>query len=60
MSELAGLIRQFPEGSFFLLIALIWGIERVGVAFAQRNRPIMNCNCECCEHDDDDDNEEEE
>lgn len=56
MSELAGLIRQFPEGSFFLLIALIWGIERVGVAFASRNRPIVKCDRD---HYDDEDEEEE-
>lgn len=59
MHELAELIRSFPEGSFFLLIALIWGMERVGVAIASRNRPIMNCNCECCGDDEEEEDEEE-
>ena len=61
MAEIAGLIRQFPEGSFFLLIALIWGMERVGVAIAHRNRPLVQrCDCENCCTDDDEEDEEEE
>jgi hypothetical protein len=57
MHDLCQLVRDFPEGSFFILIAFIWGAEESIKAFAQRNRPIMNCNCECCT---DDEEEEEE
>lgn len=60
MHDLAELIRSFPEGSFFLLIALIWGMERVGVAIAHRNRPLVQkCDCECCHNEDEEDEEEE-
>lgn len=51
MSEIAGLIRQFPEGSFVIIISLTWAIERVAVAFVNRNKPVVNCGC-CDEEED--------
>ena len=60
MSEIANLIRQFPEGSFLLLLALIWACERMVVSAVNRNRPLVQkCDCECCHLDDDEEDEEE-
>ena len=58
MSEIAGLIRQFPEGSFFLLLALIWACERIGVSFVNRNKPTVQCDCDCCGEEWEEDEEE--
>lgn len=57
MHELAQLIREFPYGAFFLLISLIWAGEEAIKAIAQRNRPIVKCNCENCEDDEDEEEE---
>ncbi len=58
MSEIASLIRQFPEGSFFIILAIIGGITGVARAFINRNKP--SCNCDCCDLDDDEYEEEDE
>ena len=50
MTEIAGLIREFPNAAFFLLISFVWACERIGVAIASRNRPV-SCNCACCEEE---------
>jgi hypothetical protein len=54
METIASLIRQYPEGSFFIILALIGGAVSIARAIAGRNRPIVNCQCECCTADDDD------
>ena len=59
MTEIAGLIRQFPDGSFILIISFVWACERIGVAIASRNRPV-SCNCACCEEETEEDEDEEE
>ncbi len=58
MSEIAGLIKQFPDGAFILLLSLVWACERVGVAIASRNRPV-SCNCNCCTEDEGETEEED-
>jgi hypothetical protein len=50
MSEIAGLIREFPIGALLFLFAFLWATERVVTALINRNKP--NCNCECCDEDD--------
>ena len=58
METLAGLIRQFPEGSFFIIIAGLWALEEVAKAFVNRNKPsVVKCDCACCEEDDDEEEE---
>lgn len=58
MHEIAGLIREFPFGSFIVILSVLWACERVASAFINRNKP--ECDCECCSTDSDDDDEEEE
>lgn len=60
MHELAGLIREFPMGSFFIITGAIWALERMVVSAFSRNRPIVNCQCDCCGGSDNDDEDEEE
>jgi hypothetical protein len=53
MDTIASLIRQFPDGSFIIILAIIGGITTVARAFVNRNKPV--CDCECCNLDDEDD-----
>lgn len=57
METIAGLIRQFPEGSFILILAFIWACERAVSSFFNRNRP--SCDCDCCGVEDDEEEEED-
>lgn len=60
MEIIASLIREFPIGSFFLLLAVLTTIERVARHFFNRNRPVCECRCcdtEECEDEDCDDDE---
>lgn len=45
MSEIVGLIRQFPEGSFFLLVVFICANAWVAVHFINRNKSACKCDC---------------
>jgi len=58
MSEVVGLIREFPFGSLIIILSLIWAVERAVSSFANRNKP--DCECECCVCEVDDEKEEEE
>lgn len=58
METIVSLIHRYPEGSFFIILAIIGGITTVARAFANRNKP--ECNCDCCVLEDEDDEEEEE
>lgn len=52
MSEIVGLIREFPIGALLFLFAFLWATERVATAFINRNKPEPECDCECCDEDD--------
>ncbi len=52
MSELVGLVREFPFGSFIIILSVLWACERVVSAFINRNKP--SCDCDCCNEDEDD------
>lgn len=60
MSELAGLIRQFPEGSFFIILALITGVVTIVRTVVNRHRPLVHCDHDCCDDHDEEDEEEDE
>lgn len=55
MSELASLVREFPVGAFFILLAFFGTVVSVVKAIANRHRPIVHC-----DHDHDCDEEDEE
>lgn len=57
MDTIASLIRQFPEGSLFIILALIVATATVAKAIVNRNKPA--CDCECCHEDDDDDDDDD-
>lgn len=60
MSELANLIRQFPEGSFFIILALIAGVVTIVRTVVNRHRPLVHCDHDCCDDHDEEDEEEDE
>lgn len=60
MSEIAGLVREFPMGTFFILMALIAAVVSVVKAVANRHRPIVHCDHDCCDEPSEDEEEEDE
>lgn len=58
METVASLIREFPTGSFFLLLALMSTIALCVQHYFNRNRPVSKCDCDCCSDGDYDDGEE--
>lgn len=61
MSELASLIREFPVGAFFIILALFGAVVSVVKTIVNRHRPLVHCDHDCCDeqHDEDDDEEDE-
>lgn len=53
MHELVQLARENALGTFVLLIATVWAIERAVTAWANSKRPIVKCECDgsCCEEE---------
>lgn len=60
MGEIASLIRQFPEGSFFIILALITGAVTIVRTVVNRHRPMVHCDHDCCDEEEDEEEEEEE
>jgi hypothetical protein len=60
MSEIAGLIREFPVGTFFILLALIGAVVSIVRAVVNRHRPLVHCDHDCCDEVDEDEEDEEE
>lgn len=58
MEIIAGLIREFPFGSFLIITGIVGGIFSVAKAYVNRNRPIVECSCDCCTDDEEDDEED--
>lgn len=59
MQLIASLIREFPFGSFIIILATLWAGERMVTAFINRNKPPPpECDCECCELDEDEEDED--
>lgn len=59
MQLIASLIREFPFGSFIIILAALWACERMVTAFINRNKPpAPQCDCECCELDEDEEDED--
>ena len=56
MEIVAGLIREFPFGSFIIILAVLWAGERVVTALINRNKPpAPECDCDCCDEDEEED-----
>ena len=61
MSELASLVREFPMGVFFIILALLGAVVSIVRAVVNRHRPLVHCDHDCCdEHDEEEDDEEDE
>lgn len=46
------LIREYPWGSFFIILATLSVIQKIVVTIINRNRPqALHCEC-CCDEDD--------
>lgn len=59
MEIIAGLIREFPFGSFIIILAVLWACERVVTSFINRNKPAApQCECDCCEDAEEEDEED--
>ncbi len=60
MHEIAGLIREFPFGSFIVILSALWACERVASSFINRNKPTApQCDCDCCLEEDEDEEDED-
>ena len=46
-------MRENPLGTFIIILCLIWAVERMVVAFINRNKP-PTCRCDNCDDDDED------
>jgi len=60
MEIIASLIKEFPFGSFIIILAALWAFERMVTSFINRNKPIVQCDCNCCEEEEEDCCEEDE
>ena len=49
--ELFSLMRENPLGTFIIILAVLWAFERMVTTFLNRNKPVVQCDCDCCEHD---------
>lgn len=47
MHEFITLMRENPFGTFIILLAVLWTAERVVFGIINRNRPQINCDCDC-------------
>lgn len=54
MHEIASLIREFPFGSFLIITGIGGGIVTIITTFINRNRPVVECNCDCCDEGEED------
>ena len=54
MSEIASLVREFPLGTFFIIIALFAAVVSVVKTIVNRHRPLVHCDHDHdCDEDDD-------
>lgn len=61
MHEIAGLIREFPVGTFFIIMALIGAVVSIVRSVINRHKPLVHCDHDCCDdHDEEDEDEEDE
>ncbi|CAB4196720.1 hypothetical protein UFOVP1290_240 [uncultured Caudovirales phage] len=59
MSEITALIREYPSGSLFLMLCFLVVVERIVVTALNKNKTIIQHNCDCSGHDYEDDEEDE-
>jgi len=57
LHEILNFITANGFGSFLVIMSLIWFTYWVLKAFIERNKPVLKCECECCEPDDDEEEE---
>lgn len=58
MSEIISLIREYPYGSLFLMLCTLWAIERIIVTALNKNKTIIQHNCDCADHCNEEDDED--
>lgn len=59
MSDLFGLMRENPFGTFLVVISVLWTAERIVRTIVNRNKPVQ-CDCDTDDdYDDYDDGEDE-
>jgi hypothetical protein len=59
MSELASLIKEFPMGTFFIIMALIAAVVTVIKTVVNRHKPLVHCDHDCCDESDDEEEDED-
>jgi len=47
MSELFGLVREFPIGSLVVILSALWATERTIKAIVSYNKPASCCDEDC-------------
>ena len=59
MSEIASLIKEFPMGSFFIIMALITAVVTVIKTVINRHKPLVHCDHDCCDEEEAEDQDED-
>ena len=55
LHELCMMLNSF--GGFIIVMALIYGFIVLAKAYIERNKPVLECECECCEPEEEDEEE---
>lgn len=58
MASILSLIKEFPVGSFLIIMSLIWAIERVIVTALNKNKTVIHHSCDCEDHNCEDEEDE--
>lgn len=46
---------NYPLYTIIIVLCALWVVERMVRSFFDRNKPVVNCDCDCCEDEDDKD-----
>ena len=59
MSEIASLIKEFPVGSFLIILAFITGVVTIVRTVVNRHKPLVHCDHDCCDEEEDEQEDED-
>ena len=59
MSEIASLIREFPIGTFFIILALITAVVTIVKTVVNRHKPLVHCDHDCCDEEETEEEDED-